>query len=228
MCEVFNRLSFSSAWIPWRFITQVHNTLQFKSIYLLFLRNHNNFVCNSTALLSLRNVSCAQPLDWSCCLRAIWAALLCRSSTITALCARRQLRTAGSCHRIVRCFGGRHTGFCWRLHGIVHFVQIFSHSTEKLHCCCWYLFIELQLSLLVSQHLSVILNQLLEVVVIWMCSSLALSAEIVGEKDLKNWDQVIPWHFCPMHIILFATNIRLQWPHEMDMYGGHGSSLVCG
>ena len=158
-------------------------TLQFKSIYLIFLRHHNNFVCNSTALQSLRNVCCAQPLDWSCHPRAIWAALLRCSSKITALCARRQLSTAGSCHRIVRCFGGRHTGFCRRLHGIVHFFQIFSHSTEKLHCCCWYLFIKLQLSLLVSQHLSVILNQLLEVVVIWMCSSLALSAEIVRGKN---------------------------------------------
>ena len=166
--------------------SHIHNKLQFQSIYLLFLRYHNNSVCNSTALQCPRNVRCAQPLDWSCCLRVIWAALLCCSSKITGLCVRWQLRTAGNCHRIVHSCGGRHTGFCCRLHGTVHFVQIFSHCSEKLHCRCWYLFIKLQLSLLVSQHLSVILNQLLQVVVIWMCSSLALSAEIVGGKKLKK------------------------------------------
>ena len=130
MNEVFDCCSVQHE-TPWRFITQVHNTLQFKSIYLLFLRYHNNFVCNSTALQSLRYVCCAQPLDWSCWLRVIWAVLPCRSSKITALGARRQLRTAGSCHRIVHCFGGAthwvlleaawHCGLFW---GATHWVLL--------------------------------------------------------------------------------------------------------
>lgn len=100
----------------------------------------------------LRNVSCTKPLHYLHCLRDIRVTLLCCCSFTAGFHVRWKLRTARYWYSILSTcgrFGFCSRNFTHRSHSGIHFVQIFSHNIEELHCCCWYLFVKLQLPLLV-------------------------------------------------------------------------------